>query len=40
VLRAWLTGFVAGWRMDPGQRIPMSWRTAWRMTRLGRPPVI
>jgi hypothetical protein len=40
VLRAWLSGFVAGWGMDPGERRPMSWRTAWRMTRLGRPPVV
>jgi GT2 family glycosyltransferase len=39
-LRAWLSGFAAGWRMDPGQRRPISLRTAWRMTRAGRPPVI
>jgi GT2 family glycosyltransferase len=40
VLRAWWSGFVTGWRMDPGERRPMSWRTAWRMTRAGRPPVV
>ena len=39
-LRAWLAGFAEGWRMDPGQRRPISLRTAWRMTRAGRPPVI
>lgn len=39
-LREWLGGFAAGWRMDSGGRHPMSLRTAWRMTRLGRPPVI
>lgn len=39
-LRAWLTGFAEGWRADPGQRHPISVRTAWRMTRAGRPPVI
>lgn len=39
-LRAWLTGFAEGWRMDPGHRRPISVRTAWRMTRAGRPPVI
>jgi GT2 family glycosyltransferase len=39
-LRAWLTGFAEGWRTDPGQRHPISARTAWRMTRVGRPPVI
>lgn len=39
-LRAWLGGFAEGWRMDPGRRQPMSLRTAWRMTRAGRPPLI
>jgi GT2 family glycosyltransferase len=39
-LKTWLKGFAAGWRMDPGPRRPISYRTAWRMTRLGRPPVI
>ena len=39
-LRAWLSGFAEGWRMDPGWRRPMSARTAWRMTRAGRPPII
>ncbi len=39
-LRAWLGGFAAGWRTEPGRRQPISLRTAWRLTRLGRPPVI
>lgn len=39
-LRVWVAGFVEGWRTDPGPRRPMRWRTAWRMTRLGRPPII
>jgi hypothetical protein len=39
-VRAWVAGFGQGWRMDPGWRRPMSARTAWRMTRAGRPPVI
>jgi len=39
-LREWLGGFAEGWRMDAGQRRPISARTIWRMTRLGRPPVI
>ncbi len=39
-IRGWLTGFRRGWRMDPGQRHPMSAATIWRMTRAGRPPVI
>ncbi|MFC5908408.1 glycosyltransferase family 2 protein [Streptacidiphilus monticola] len=39
-LEAWLSGFRAGWREPAGERRPMRWRTVWRMTRLGRPPVI
>jgi GT2 family glycosyltransferase len=39
-LRAWFGGFAEGWRMDTGGRRPISLRTAWRMTRAGRPPVI
>ncbi|WP_106237192.1 glycosyltransferase family 2 protein [Allonocardiopsis opalescens] len=39
-LRAWFAGFREGWRTSPGPRRPISWRTAWRMTRLGRPPIV
>ncbi len=39
-LRAWIGGFREGWRKPCGPRRPMSWRTVWRLTRLGRPPVI
>ncbi|WP_369374170.1 glycosyltransferase family 2 protein [Streptomyces sp. cg36] len=39
-LRAWFSGFAEGWRTPCGRRQPMRWRTVWRMTRLGRPPVI
>jgi GT2 family glycosyltransferase len=39
-LRAWAAGWREGWRSDPGERRPMSWRTVWRMTLAGRPPVI
>lgn len=39
-LRAWLGGFREGWTTPCGPRRPMKWRTVWRMTRLGRPPVI
>jgi GT2 family glycosyltransferase len=39
-LRGWLAGFAEGWRMDPGERRPMTARTVWRMTRAGRPPVV
>lgn len=39
-LRPWLGGWAEGWRADPGERRPLRWSTVWRMTRLGRPPVI
>ncbi|MBC9712462.1 glycosyltransferase [Streptomyces sp. TRM66268-LWL] len=39
-LRAWAGGFAEGLRTPCGARRPMRWRTVWRMTRLGRPPVI
>jgi GT2 family glycosyltransferase len=39
-LKPWFAGFAEGWRIDPGPRHAISWRTAWRMTRAGRPPVI
>ncbi|WP_420000639.1 glycosyltransferase family 2 protein [Streptomyces boninensis] len=39
-LKAWLGGFKEGWSTPCGPRRPMKWRTVWRLTRLGRPPVI
>ncbi|MEU6924988.1 MULTISPECIES: glycosyltransferase [unclassified Streptomyces] len=39
-LKAWLGGFREGWSTPCGTRRPMKWRTVWRLTRLGRPPVI
>ncbi|WP_151770793.1 glycosyltransferase family 2 protein [Streptomyces abyssomicinicus] len=39
-LRAWLSGFAEGLRTPCPPRRPMRWSTVWRMTRLGRPPVI
>ncbi|MFJ2233624.1 glycosyltransferase family 2 protein [Streptomyces sp. NPDC087859] len=39
-LRAWFGGFAEGIREPAGERRPMRWRTVWRLTRLGRPPVI
>ena len=33
-------GFREGWRSPAGPRRPIKWRTVWRMTRLGRPPII
>ncbi|MFD4502267.1 glycosyltransferase family 2 protein [Streptomyces sp. NPDC058457] len=39
-LRAWFAGFAEGLREPAGERRPMRWRTVWRLTRLGRPPVV
>ncbi|MEU2129645.1 glycosyltransferase [Streptomyces sp. NPDC018352] len=39
-LKAWWGGFFEGVRTSCGPRKPMKWRTVWRMTRLGRPPIL
>ncbi|MFB7556618.1 glycosyltransferase family 2 protein [Streptomyces brevispora] len=39
-LKAWWGGFTEGLRTPCGPRAPMKWRTVWRMTRLGRPPIL
>jgi hypothetical protein len=39
-LRAWCAGFAEGVRTPCPPRRPMRWATVWRMTRLGRPPVV
>jgi GT2 family glycosyltransferase len=39
-LRALVQGWRDGLAPIPDTRRPMSWRTVWTMTRLGRPPVI
>jgi GT2 family glycosyltransferase len=39
-MRGYLGGLVEGWREPAGERRPIRWSTAWRMTRLGRPPLI
>lgn len=33
-------GFLDGLRHQPVERRPISWRTVWTMTRLGRPPLL
>lgn len=38
--RAVLSGTVSGFGTVPGPRDPISWSTALRMTKLGRPPII
>jgi GT2 family glycosyltransferase len=40
LLAVWFSGFREGWGPGAGERRPMRWRTAWRLTRAGRPPVI
>ncbi|MBT2444940.1 glycosyltransferase [Streptomyces sp. ISL-36] len=39
-LKAWWGGFIEGARTPCGPREAMKWRTVWRMTRLGRPPIL
>ncbi|MEW1844173.1 glycosyltransferase family 2 protein, partial [Nonomuraea angiospora] len=39
-LKAWFRGFFEGLRTPAGERRPMAWRTAWRMVKLGRPPIV
>ena len=36
---AYLRGWWRGW-YEPVDRRPMSWATAWALTRLGRPPIL
>lgn len=38
--RVWRLGWADGWRSDPGQRRPISFKTAWQMARHGRPPIV
>ncbi|MGW5361685.1 glycosyltransferase family 2 protein [Actinopolymorpha pittospori] len=39
-LSAWSSGLLEGVRTPCGRRKPIAWRTVWRMTRLGRPPLV
>ncbi|MEV7959052.1 glycosyltransferase [Streptomyces sp. NPDC088141] len=39
-LSVWFKGFAEGLRGGQGERHPMSWRTVWRLTRAGRPPIV
>jgi GT2 family glycosyltransferase len=39
-LRAVARGFWDGARTPCGPRRPLRWRTAWILTKLGRPPVV
>lgn len=37
--RSYVSGWWTGWQ-EPIGHAPMSWRTVWRLTRLGRPPLL
>ena len=37
--RRYIRGWRRGWRMDV-ERNPISWRGVWRLTQLGRPPMV
>lgn len=37
--RPYLSGWMSGWRGSI-EHSPIRWKTVWRLTRLGRPPVI
>lgn len=39
-IREYLRGVTDGWRSRVGPRRPMQWRTVWKLTRLGRPPIV
>ena len=39
-LRTWFAGFKEGMATDAGERHPMAWRTVWRLTQAGRPPIV
>ena len=39
-LRETVRGYQLGLTQECGTRRPMSWRTIWRMTRAGHPPII
>ncbi|MDW3216949.1 MAG: glycosyltransferase [Ilumatobacteraceae bacterium] len=37
--RSYRQGWLAGWTV-PVPRRPIRWRTVWRLTKLGRPPIV
>jgi GT2 family glycosyltransferase len=39
-LGVWFRGLAEGLRGGHGDRRPMSWRTVWRLTCAGRPPIV
>lgn len=39
-LGSWFSGWLEGWRVNPGGRVAMRWVTVWRMTKAGRFPIL
>lgn len=39
-LGAWFAGLREGIRNAPDDRRPMAWKTVWKMSKAGRPPII
>ena len=39
-LGEYVRGVREGWRTRVGPRRPLKWRTVWKLTRLGRPPIV
>jgi hypothetical protein len=39
-VRDYVRGVGDGWRTRSGPRRPLRWPTVWRLTRLGRPPIV
>ena len=39
-LGEYVRGVRDGWRTRVGPRRPLRWRTVWKLTRLGRPPIV
>jgi GT2 family glycosyltransferase len=39
-LGEYVRGVGDGWRTRVGPRRPLQWRTVWKLTRLGRPPIV
>ena len=39
-LKPWFSGWVEGWRENPGGRVGMRWLTVARMTKAGRFPIL
>jgi len=39
-LGSWFSGWVEGWRENPGGRVGMRWLTVARMTKAGRFPIL